>query len=362
MSSVVQGPFSASSSATPASLGVAFGANVTAGNTILVLVNSGQGVSPPTSMSVTDTRANTYTQDKTGAEPPSAPIDSRWYIFSAPITTGGSCTVTATPTAGSHIRMEIVVFEVGGLDNASLLETSNAGTPTGTGTTMSAGSLTTSGGGFLLAALQSNGNYTTFTPGSGWTGFGGSPIYLRRQLQYRITSAGGSYTADATANASIAWGAIAVAYRDAAPPPGATAPGTTVTAAASLIAGSASSGVGATASGVTYSRAASLITGLAGGNGGGTLQFQASGMEFGRRTGLGISTFALDAAVNYRVDVFADALTLGSPILTTGVVATDGAGKLPNLTNALLFSGTTYAVAVTRQADKQRAIFQMVAA
>jgi hypothetical protein len=215
MSSLVQGPFSASSSATPASLGVAFGANVTAGNTILVLVNSAQGTSRPTSMSVADTRGNTYTQNKQGAEPASAPNDLLWYIFSAPVTTGGSCTVTATQTAGSDARMEIVVLEIGGLDNAALLETSNAGTPTGTGTAMSAGSLTTAGGGFLLAVLQTNGNYTSTTPGSGWTSVAGSPIYVRRQLQYRITSAGGSYTADATADASVAWGAIAVAYRDA---------------------------------------------------------------------------------------------------------------------------------------------------
>lgn len=215
MSNLVQGPFSASSSSNPTSLGVAFGGNVTAGNTILVMVNCGQSPGLPTSMTVTDTRGNTYTQDKVGAEPASAPADSRWFIWSAPITTGGSCTITAAPTTGNSTRMEIVVLEVGGLDNTSLLETSNAGTPTGTGTAMSAGTLTTAGGGFLLSALQSNGNYTTFTPGSGWTNIPGSPIYLRRQLEYRITSAGGSYTADATASASIAWGALAVAYRDA---------------------------------------------------------------------------------------------------------------------------------------------------
>lgn len=230
MSAIVQGPLSASSSSTPSDISRAFGSNLTIGNTVLVLFNCGQSAGLPSTATCSDTLGNTYTLDKSGARPDVAasPRDTIWFAFSAPVTTGGAATVTAA-AVGSITRMEIVIFEISGLNNASLLETSNASTPTGTGTALSAGSLTTAGGGFLLAVLQGNGNYTTFTNGSGWTNIAGSSIYLRRALQYRITTVGGSYTADATANASTDWGALAVAYRDGAPPPDTTAPNITST-------------------------------------------------------------------------------------------------------------------------------------
>lgn len=94
----------------------------------------------------------------------------------------------------------------------------------------------------------------------------------------------------------------------------------------------------------------------------GTLNFQAAGMEFGRRSGLGIATFSLDASSNYRYTVHANALTLGSAVYSSGVVATDAAGKLPNLTDASLVAGTTYRIHAIRQADGEAATFRMVAA
>jgi hypothetical protein len=124
-----------------------------------------------------------------------------------------------------------------------------------------------------------------------------------------------------------------------------TANGVTLTAGASLIPGTASASSGATAAGVTLTAAASLLYA------GGTLQFQAASMEFGARTGLAINTFALDASVNYRYTVHADGLVLGSPLFTSGVVATDSAGKLPNLVNTLIAPGTVYRVVAIRQAD-----------
>lgn len=133
----------------------------------------------------------------------------------------------------------------------------------------------------------------------------------------------------------------------------ATANGVTLTATASLIAGSASASTGATATGKTLTATASLITG------GGTLHFQAAGMEFGRRTGLGISTFALDAAANYRYTVHADGLVLDSAIITSGVVATDAGGKLPDLVSASIAPGTLYRVHAIRQADGEAATFRM---
>jgi hypothetical protein len=133
----------------------------------------------------------------------------------------------------------------------------------------------------------------------------------------------------------------------------ATASGVTLTATSSLIAGAASASSGATANGATLTATASLIVG------GGTLVFQAAGMEFGRRTGLGINTFALDAAADYRYTVHADGLTLGAAIITSGVVATDAGGKLPNLVSTLIAPGTLYRVHAIRQADGEAATFRM---
>lgn len=134
---------------------------------------------------------------------------------------------------------------------------------------------------------------------------------------------------------------------------GATANGVLLAATSSLIAGAASASSGATANGTTLTASASLITG------GGTLVFQAAGMEFGRRTGLGINTFALDAAASYRYTVHADGLTLGAAIITSGVVATDAGGKLPNLVSTSIAPGTLYRVHAIRQADGEAATFRM---
>jgi hypothetical protein len=156
-----------------------------------------------------------------------------------------------------------------------------------------------------------------------------------------------------TATASLTAGSASV---------GVTASGAVVTATASLTAGGAFAGTGANAAGVTLTATASLTAGAGAGNNNATLNFQAAGMEFGARTGLGIGTFALDAAVNYRYTVHADGLVLGAAVYTSGVLATDSAGKLPNLTNAALFTGHTYRVHAIRQADGEACTFRMVAA
>lgn len=93
-----------------------------------------------------------------------------------------------------------------------------------------------------------------------------------------------------------------------------------------------------------------------------TLNFQDAGMEFGARTGLGISTFALDVGSGYRYTVHADGLTLGAALYTSGVVTTDSAGKLPNLVDASITAGVTYRVHAVRQSDGAAATFKMVAA
>lgn len=142
---------------------------------------------------------------------------------------------------------------------------------------------------------------------------------------------------------------------------GGNATGVILTATASLIAGSASGSGSASANGVTLTATSSLIAGSASGVINGVLTFQAAGLEFGGRTGLGIDTFAIDNGVSYRYSVHADGLTLGAAILTSSAIALDSAGKLPNLVSNLLTPGTTYRVFAIRQTDGEAATFRLTA-
>ena len=162
------------------------------------------------------------------------------------------------------------------------------------------------------------------------------------------TTSGGALSYQWQRNSANISGANSASY---------TTPDTTVTG------GSANSGdlyrcVVTDSNGSTTSSAATLTVNPAPG----VLTFQAAGMEFGRRTGLAISTFALDASSNYRYTVHADALVLGAAVYTSGVVTTDSSGKLPNLSNGALTTGATYRVVAVRQADGEAATFRMVAA
>ena len=142
----------------------------------------------------------------------------------------------------------------------------------------------------------------------------------------------------------------------------ATAGGATMAATASLLSGSATGAISATAAGATMSVTSSLLPGSASASGVGTLQFQAAGLEFGARTGLGIDTFAIDTGVLYRYTVHADGLLLGSAIYTSAAIALDSAGKLPNVSNAAFTQGVTYRIVAVRQSDGEAATFRMVAA
>lgn len=93
----------------------------------------------------------------------------------------------------------------------------------------------------------------------------------------------------------------------------------------------------------------------------GKLAFQTPGLEFGKRTGSGISTFALDSGANYRYTVHADGLALGGALYTSGVQTLDGTGRLPNLESSTVTAGTTYRIFAIRQSDGEACTFRMVA-
>lgn len=91
------------------------------------------------------------------------------------------------------------------------------------------------------------------------------------------------------------------------------------------------------------------------------LDLNSSTYEFGQRTGLAITDFALFAITSVAVSVFADSLPLGNPLFsyaeTTGVN-----GQLTRKTDAALVAGSFYYVgAVTNDGTKRPGMVRMQA-
>ena len=232
--------------------------------------------------------------------------------------------------------------------------------------TLQPGSLTPSVNGAVIVAIASGSWGSAASINSGFTLLGGVGTTGQQ------VAGGGAFLIQTTAAAiNPSWTGVGVnadnanamaVFLPSGGGGGGAATGVTLTATASLIAGSASATAAGTAAGRTFTATSSLIAGAASGVVNGTLNFQAAGMEFGARTGLGIGTFALDAGVSYRYTVHADGLTLGAALYTSSAANLDAGGKLANYVGSAVVPGITYRVVAIRQTDGEAAIFRMVAA
>jgi hypothetical protein len=211
MAALVQSRSPASATGGGTTIADTFASNVTAGNTICVRARIANAANASTlSMTCADNLGNTYTrQVQTGALPDDK---TRIAFFTAPVTTGGACTVTMTVGA-SVDRREILLEEVSGLDNASLVAETLAAT--GSGTAPSAGLLTLAGGGYLMSGFASDQGYRSGSVGSGWTSVAAAAIWTFTLYGRRIAATGGDYAADFTVSPSDSWVAIGLALNDA---------------------------------------------------------------------------------------------------------------------------------------------------
>jgi hypothetical protein len=278
-----------------------------------------------------------------------------WYLIDPP--TGAAVDIDVTLTAltdyahgvSASYKSDTAALEIG---------TSNSVTSNSSTTGSPACTLTATAGDWLVGSAFSR--VGTLTAGAGTAvrqtadgcciGDSNGPVSAgSRGLNY-VASEG-----------SVWPGVLIGSFRETGGGGGATASGVTVTAAATLIPGTASASGSGTATGKTLAAAAGLIAGAASGVITGLLNFQAAGMEFGARTGVDIDTFALDAGVSYRYTVHADGLTLGAAIATSSAENLDSAGKLSNFRSALFTPGSTYRVHAIRQSDGEAATFRMVA-
>ncbi len=86
-----------------------------------------------------------------------------------------------------------------------------------------------------------------------------------------------------------------------------------------------------------------------------------SPFDFGAFVGATVGSLGRDDLVDYRVEVFAHAATLGNPLWTSGALTTSSVGKLPNPSSATFVIGTRYTLVGTRQSDFEKFIFSLVA-
>jgi hypothetical protein len=188
-----------------------FASNVTIGNTICVRVRvANTPFASTVTLTCADNLGNTYTrQVQTGALPDDK---IRIAIFTAPVTTGGACTVTFTSSATAD-RREIVLEEISGLNNASLVAEALAAS--GSGTAPSAGLLTLAGGGYLMSGMSCDQGYRSGAVGGSWTNIPGAAIWNLTVHGRQIVASGGDTDALFSLSPSDSWIAVGLALNDA---------------------------------------------------------------------------------------------------------------------------------------------------
>lgn len=204
--SFVQGTGNTSGSAN--SIARAFVSNVSVGNRIVVAITTYYITTNPVT-SVTDNLGNTYTlvnsNNSTGYG---------WYvhIYSAPVTTGGACTVTVNLT--DSLQVGLAIAESAG--NSTSVDVSNNAGPTYSTTPQVGLSPTVENIIFAVSA----GNWSsspTVTPDSGWTQIYENENWATMVISfiYRIVPSG-SATAGWTLSLTQYWSAVAGGFREAA--------------------------------------------------------------------------------------------------------------------------------------------------
>lgn len=157
------GTNSASTAGTTLTVTVPAG-GVAAGNTVVVTYSGDYHASAPT---ITDSRSNTYTRDKSGADGAST---LRSAVYSAPITTALQAGDTITLTTASLTRRTMCATAFSGLLVPTAVDASNSSSHTGTGPTTQV--VTTNADDLIVVALGVAGDsadtYTDDTA-NGWT-------------------------------------------------------------------------------------------------------------------------------------------------------------------------------------------------
>ena len=164
---------------------IVLASSVTVGNRIVLMLRWDYNACPP---SVTDNLGNSYTTHRSG---------TNYWVFSAPVTTGGSCTMTV---AAGCSQGQGVAWELSGIDATPY---DGANKSTNAANDVVTGSITTTANGVMVLAMFQGGvGSPTYTPGAGFTEVfdGGSGI----QAQYQVQAVAGAINPSATASNNAA--------------------------------------------------------------------------------------------------------------------------------------------------------------
>jgi hypothetical protein len=214
-----------------------FASNITAGNTILIVVlgfnNGGPVINTPAQASGTATLAP-ITLDVSYTDTVDGALEIN--VYHAYVTATGSCTIAMTGTFNNN-------GSTAAIDEFSGMAISNplSGTPvTSSGSGSGAenpGSIVTPNGGMALmvAAQDSSSNFTWSYTNTIIYQEGQDAVDLSGIAQYSLTATGGPQTLTATPSAAVNYGAVGVAYRPVGFTPSSTITGHSSIAGNSII-------------------------------------------------------------------------------------------------------------------------------
>jgi hypothetical protein len=178
-----------------------FGSNVTVGNTIVVGV---QVTANNNAGTVTDTLGNTYTVREADAGDPKA------LFYTAPVTTGGACTVTYTAGGASAGGVTVAVAEVSST-GATSRET--GGIQTGSSATLNSASISPTVA-TIMFAITSFGPFETHSVGGGFTEIETSSWPNMDVSLLSRTGAAGTYQAVWNNSASVVYESAILALKE----------------------------------------------------------------------------------------------------------------------------------------------------
>ena len=182
---------------------------ITAGSAIVIALLAFGSGSPPFPSSISDTLGSTYTN---ADDEPNGAFTRRVQVHYAKNAAAGSCTVTLTMSAvGSFAAIGV---ELGNVNAAAPFDT--FAHATATSTSASSGPLTTAAADEYLLAVHWSSSARTITPAAGWTVVG-TPQAVAGTDQLvvaeRLTAATGTFSGDATLDASSNWVSILTTFK-----------------------------------------------------------------------------------------------------------------------------------------------------
>jgi hypothetical protein len=190
---------------------LAFPSNNIAGNWIGVVIRTGHSGQ---TLTVSDTRGNTYRQALQSNETLDGPNGETFAIYYAENIAGGANTVTVAESISNN-TLRFAILEYSGVATSNSFDVMAAAQ--GTGTAPNSGNATTAGGDLVLG-LVVTANGATMTAGSGFTIEERVPAAPNTKLiaEDEIKTLVGAVAANATLTASDNWGAGFAAFKAAA--------------------------------------------------------------------------------------------------------------------------------------------------